>query len=243
MITDTQLKHIMPNLSAQKLQALPPAPNAAMQTYGIDNMLRTAPFVAQLAHESAELRFIEEIWGPTDTQRRYEPPSDLAKRLGNNEPGDGKRFKGRGPIQITGRLNDKNFGDLLGVDLVNQPERSVEPEVALSKAAIFSRTIGLNDLPDAEQCVTFTKRINGGNGNRALAPLPRKKRRQGRFRFDAACVRGRRTRHRSKRDSGFRLQRPGMLETLRGEYHGKQMGFKSIATPCPHGHRPTCPHA
>ncbi len=162
MITEAQLKSIMPNLAAQKLQLYLPHLNTAMQAYGVNTMLRTAAFVAQLAHESAEFRFMEEIWGPIPAQVRYEPLCDLAKRLGNNQPGDGKRFKGRGPIQITGRFNYKKYGELLGVDLVGQPELAAQPAVAFSTAGLFWITNGLNELADGEQFVSITKRINGG---------------------------------------------------------------------------------
>ena len=162
MITETQLKSIMPNLAALKLQLYLPHLNTAMQTYGVNTMLRTAAFVAQLAHESAEFRFMEEIWGPIPAQTRYEPPSELAKRLGNTQAGDGKRFKGRGPIQITGRFNYKKYGDLLGTDLVLQPDLAAQPAVAFSTAGLFWKTNGLNELADGEQFVTITKRINGG---------------------------------------------------------------------------------
>ena len=167
MITDTQLKKIMPNLGSQKLALYLPHLNAAMLTHGVDNMLRTAAFVAQLAHESGEFRFMEEIWGPTDAQRRYEPPSDLAKKLGNTAAGDGKRFKGRGPIQITGRFNYKKYGDMLGVDLVAQPELAAQPEMAFSTAGLFWRANGLNELADAQDFLRITKRINGGTNGLA----------------------------------------------------------------------------
>src|SRR5574343_489373 len=81
MLTPDQLGRIMPNLPAAKAALFLPHLNAAMTEFGIDTMVRTAAFVAQLAHESGEFRWMEEIWGPTDAQRRYEPPSDLAKRL------------------------------------------------------------------------------------------------------------------------------------------------------------------
>lgn len=162
MITEAQLKSIMPNLAAPKLQLYLPHLNTAMQTYGVNTMLRTAAFVAQLAHESAEFRFMEEIWGPIPAQTRYEPPNELAKRLGNTQAGDGKRFKGRGPIQITGRFNYKKYGDLLGTDLVLQPDLAAQPAVAFSTAGLFWKTNGLNELADGEQFVTITKRINGG---------------------------------------------------------------------------------
>ena len=121
MITDDQLKQVMPNLSAAKRALYLPQLNAAMTAYAIATPLRCAAFIAQLAHESGEFRWMEEIWGPTAAQQRYEPPSDLAAKLGNTQAGDGKRFKGRGPIQITGRFNYAKYGGLLGRDLVGQP--------------------------------------------------------------------------------------------------------------------------
>jgi putative chitinase len=162
MITDTQLHRVMPNLPAAKLQQVLPHLNQAMQDHGVDTMLRTAAFVAQLAHESGEFRFMEELWGPTEAQKRYEPPSELATRLGNTEPGDGKRYKGRGPIQITGRFNYRKYGDLLGVDLIDHPEVAAQPEVAFETAGLYWERNGLNELADSEQFVAITRRINGG---------------------------------------------------------------------------------
>lgn len=167
MITDSQLRQVMPHVGADKAQLYLPHLNEAMAHSGIDTMLRTAAFVAQLAHESGEFRFMEEIWGPTDAQRRYEPPSDLAKRLGNTQPGDGKRFKGRGPIQITGRFNYKKYGDLLGVDLVDQPALAADPQWAFATAGLFWKSNGLNELADKPDFVAITKRINGGTNGLA----------------------------------------------------------------------------
>jgi predicted chitinase len=124
-----------------------------------------AAFLAQLAHESGQFRFMEEIWGPTAAQRRYEPVSTLATTLGNSEVGDGKRFKGRGPIQITGRANYRRFGDLLGTDLVADPARAALPELAFRIAGLFWSKKGLNELADRATPDAFreiTRRINGG---------------------------------------------------------------------------------
>jgi putative chitinase len=74
-----------------------------MREFEVTTPLRQAAFLAQLAHESGQFRFMEEIWGPTPAQRRYEGRRDL----GNIQPGDGFRYKGRGPIQITGRATTK----------------------------------------------------------------------------------------------------------------------------------------
>jgi predicted chitinase len=162
MLTEAQLQQIMPNLPLQKLQLHLPHLNHAMLVYEVITPLRTAAFIAQLAHESGEFRWMEEIWGPTAAQLRYEPPGDLAKRLGNTQPGDGKRFKGRGPIQITGRFNYKKYGDLMGIDLVADPALAATPEHAFATAGLYWQTNGLNELADAQQFVTITRRINGG---------------------------------------------------------------------------------
>jgi len=167
MITDDQLKQIMPNLASAKRALYLPPLNAAMQVRAIDTPLRTAAFVAQLAHESGEFRWMEEIWGPTPAQKRYEPPSDLAAKLGNTQAGDGKRFKGRGPIQITGRFNYAKYGGLLGIDLIGQPELAAAPEWAFATAALFWQSNGLNELADGRQFVAITRRINGGTNGLA----------------------------------------------------------------------------
>ncbi len=167
MITQAQLHQAMPRLSPSLMALYLPCLNAALQAYGFDTVLRTAAFTAQLAHESAEFRFMEELWGPIAAQLRYEPPGDLAARLGNTQPGDGKRFKGRGALQITGRFNYKKYGDLLGIDLVGEPQRAAQADVAFATAGLFWKTNGLNELADAEQFVTITRRINGGTNGLA----------------------------------------------------------------------------
>jgi predicted chitinase len=162
MLTLSQLQRIMPRLpSAKALQYLPHL-NDALVDFKVDNPLRTAAFVAQLAHESGEFRFMEEIWGPTDAQRRYEPETPLARRLGNTQPGDGVRFKGRGPIQITGRANYTRYGELLGCDLVADPDLAARPEVAFAVAGLYWTSNKLNEKADAEDFVGITRRINGG---------------------------------------------------------------------------------
>jgi predicted chitinase len=133
-----------------------------MEEFSITTPPRAAAFLAQLAHESGQLRCMEEIWGPTSAQCRYEPVSRLAARLGNTEPGDGKRFKGRGPIQLTGRANYRRYGRALGVDLIGQPELAATPQVGFRVAGLFWKQNGLNELADAQRFKAITRRINGG---------------------------------------------------------------------------------
>ncbi len=169
-MTAEQLRVIMPRLSAQRCAAFLPFLIAAIREFAIDTPARAAAFSAQLAHESGQLQFMQELWGPTEAQTRYEPVSTLATRLGNTESGDGRRFKGRGPIQLTGRANYQTFGRLLGVDLVADPARAALPEVAFRIAGLFWQKKGLNELADLltdEAFKEITRRINGGSNGLA----------------------------------------------------------------------------
>ena len=165
MLTTEQVHTIMPGLPAAKRAQFFPFLSAAIAEFGIDAPARIAAFLAQLAHESGQFKFMEEIWGPTSAQRRYEPTTTLSTTLGNTEVGDGRRFKGRGPIQITGRANYRRFGDLLGLSLVDNPDTAALPEVAFRVAGLFWSKKGLNELADRVTPEAFreiTRRINGG---------------------------------------------------------------------------------
>lgn len=173
MITDKVLAKIMPHLPQSKRAEYLPHLNAAMAEFGITNQLRAAAFLAQLAHESAELRYMQEIADGS----AYEGRRDL----GNIKPGDGKRYKGRGPIQLTGRANYHKTGAALGLPLETQPEIATRPEIAFRIAGYYWRSHGLNELADLRQFKAITKRINGGlNGlsdrvsyyERALLAVP-----------------------------------------------------------------------
>jgi putative chitinase len=162
MINENDLKTIMPNLGSAKRTLYLPFLQQAMEEFEINTALREAAFLAQIAHESGEFRWMEEIWGPTVAQRRYEPVTSKSRDLGNTQPGDGKRFKGRGPIQLTGRANYKRYGDILGVDLIADPTRAATPEVSFRTAGLYWKKNGLNELADKQWFKTITKRINGG---------------------------------------------------------------------------------
>ncbi len=84
---------------------------------------------------------------------------DGRKDLGNFEPGDGARFKGRGPFFTTGRTNYKNFGDALKIDLVNEPQLAATPEVAFKIAALIWLRSDLNELADADNIAGVHQRI------------------------------------------------------------------------------------
>jgi predicted chitinase len=154
MVTDDELRQIMPNCPAAKRADYLPFIQQAMAEFDITSYLRETAFLAQLAHESAELRYMEEIASGAAYEGR--------KDLGNTQPGDGKRYKGRGPIQLTGRANYTKYGNLLGLDLVNDPIVAATKEVGFRIAGQFWKLNGLNELADQQQFKSITKRINGG---------------------------------------------------------------------------------
>ncbi|MQU28243.1 glycoside hydrolase family 19 protein [Pseudomonas helleri] len=161
-VTTQQLLQILPN-AGSVAGVFVPVLNTAMNRYQIVGPKRVAAFIAQIGHESGQLKYVKEIWGPTAAQMRYEGRADL----GNTQFGDGSKYRGRGLIQITGRANYKACGDALGLDLINQPELLEKPQHACMSAAWYWATRGLNTLADAGKFDTITKRINGGQNGAA----------------------------------------------------------------------------
>lgn len=121
--------------------------------------LHICHFMAQLAHESAGFRTMREFWGPTKAQQRYEGRGDL----GNNQPGDGKRFMGRGYIQITGRANYARYGVLTGQPLASTPTLAEDPTIALNIACLYWRSRNIDVPAGKNDIAEVTRRINGGH--------------------------------------------------------------------------------
>ncbi|WP_225548122.1 glycoside hydrolase family 19 protein [Chromobacterium violaceum] len=161
MITLDQLKRLFPNAPARCELFCQPL-NDAMAAAGIATPARAGAFLAQVGHESGRLVYTRELWGPTAAQRGYEPPSAKAQALGNTQPGDGFRYRGRGLIQITGRANYAKVGAALLLPLIDQPELLEQPGAACASAAWFWKTAGLNELADKGLFRSITLRINGG---------------------------------------------------------------------------------
>jgi len=141
--------------SQSRAEELGLAANIHFRTYGIlDSSFRLIHFLAQLAHESGNFRYMEEIASGAAYEGR--------KDLGNVNKGDGVRYKGRGPIQLTGRANYRKYGQQLGIDFENNPEIVALPSVGLLVACKFWSDNGLNELADKDDVMAITKRINGG---------------------------------------------------------------------------------
>jgi putative chitinase len=131
------------------------AANAHFRTYGIlDTPLRLAHFMAQCAHESGGFLYNREIWGPTEAQRGYEG----AARLGNTQ-------LGRGPGQLTGRANYRNYGRKLGIDFETHPELVEIWSIGLLAFCAYWGEQGLNLYADADNLRAVSNGINRGNPN------------------------------------------------------------------------------
>lgn len=150
--------------SLDRATALGVAAATHFAAYGImDSPLRLAHFLSQVTHESGGFKYMEEIWGPTPAQRGYEGRSDL----GNTQKGDGFRYKGRGPLQLTGRANYQEYGRRLGIDLEGSPALAATPAVGLLIALEFWKVKGLNALADQDDVAGITRRVNGGSNGLA----------------------------------------------------------------------------
>jgi putative chitinase len=151
-ITGSLLLDIMPRctVAGQNAEHL----NRAMQLAKIDTAQRAAAFLAQIAHESGELRWVEELASGDAYEGRVD--------LGNTETGDGRRFKGRSWLQVTGRTNYRRCGEALKLDLIAHPEFLCQPANASRGAAWFWESKQLNALADRDQFGLISKRINGG---------------------------------------------------------------------------------
>ena len=155
-ITNLQLKQIYPrSTEANRLKYLPWI-NEYSGLYAVNTYERICAFLAQLGHESGQLRYVEEL----ASGKAYEGRRDL----GNVYPGDGMKYKGRGLIQITGRANYKKLTDEFGVDFINNPELLTQPQWAVLSAFWYWKDRRLNDYCrlNIDEFKKLTKAINGG---------------------------------------------------------------------------------
>lgn len=152
-ITIDQLLQIMPSATV-RAAAFQLALTNAMLEFAVVTAKRQSAFLAQVAHESGELKYTRELSDGSQYEGRLD--------LGNTQPGDGPLYRGRGLLQVTGRTNYLACGTALGLDLIAHPELLEVPAGATRSAAWFWKTHILNELADTDSFGTITKRINGG---------------------------------------------------------------------------------
>lgn len=184
-ITEQQLLQTLPNARPVAGIFLP-ALNRAMTRFKIDRRMRAAAFLAQVGHESGQLRsLVESLNYSAEALVRTWPtrftamssaacarqPEKIANivysgRMGNIRPGDGWRYRGRGLIQLTGRANYAAAGAGLALSLEDNPELLEQPEHAAMSAAWWWSDHGLNELADAGRFQDIGSVINTGKPGR-----------------------------------------------------------------------------
>lgn len=153
-LTLDQLYNICVWNTKSELQKFLPALNAGFEKFGVTTRLRIAHFLAQVLHESGEFQYQEELASGDD----YEGRTDL----GNTQPGDGRRFKGRGLIQVTGFYNYQQISKALGIDYVNNPKKLAEIPDCVNSAFWYWNSRGLSNYADKDDLDQITYKINGG---------------------------------------------------------------------------------
>lgn len=122
--------------------------------FEINSNMRMSHFLAQILHESGMLKYVKEL----SSGKQYEGRADL----GNIHEGDGMRYKGRGLIQISGRVNYTKISKYFDVDFISRPELLEEPVWAVRSAMWYWKTHGLNARADQDEFTKITRIINGG---------------------------------------------------------------------------------
>lgn len=148
------LRAIAPKGKSSIISGLAAAMPRVIETAALGTPRRQAHFLAQIAHESDGFRTTVEYASGAAYEGR--------KDLGNNRPGDGKRYKGRGLIQLTGKANYFEFGSALDVDLVANPDMAARFPYAALTAALYWRKRAINADADADDVRNVTRKINGG---------------------------------------------------------------------------------
>jgi len=191
MITDAQLAQALRCPPARAQRWHPPL-STAMRRFGITTPRRVAHFIAQVGHESLSLSRTEEslsyslprlleVFGkriPANSASLFvRQPEKLGNYVyadrngnGNVASGDGYRYRGRGPMQHTGRGNYRRIGGLIGQPLEEQPALLVEVEIGALAAAAYWHDNGLNTLADSGDVLMVSRKINLGSATSKYTP-------------------------------------------------------------------------
>lgn len=154
MITKPQLQAIYREASPSLIDKFINPLNDTLEEFEINTPQRIRMFLAQIGHESGQLRYVQELASGSAYEGR--------KDLGNTSPGDGVRYKGRGLIQITGKSNYTLASLGLGLPLIERPDLLEDPKNACRSAGWYWNKKNLNTLADMGMFQEITKRINGG---------------------------------------------------------------------------------
>jgi putative chitinase len=183
-VTMTQLDGITKNPGLKDKDVVLATLNEVIEKYVIDTKQRLSHFLAQLCHESGNLKVLSENLNYSAERllqvfpkyfnksnvnqyaRKHEKIANrvYCNRMGNGTElsGDGWKYRGRGYIQLTGKDNYRLFGKLINVDLLTNPDLAAQPKYAMLIAGAYWNYKKLNQYADADDITTITKKINGG---------------------------------------------------------------------------------
>ena len=137
--------------------AVVPALESALLAAGCDDRLTLIAAFASIYVESG-FESINEYGSDAYFTKMYEGRADL----GNTEPGDGIRYHGRSYLQCTGRRNYTFFGQRMNLDLVNHPEKMLEPAVGTQFVALYFMDRGIPAMARTENWQGIREAVNGG---------------------------------------------------------------------------------
>jgi predicted chitinase len=138
--------------------------NSCLQKFEINTVPRIRHFLSQTAHESGGLQYMTEIWGPSQVpdQRTYDPPYPKAKELGNTKIGEGKKYRGAGAIQLTGKYNYRAFSRFINDPKVMDGADYVGANYPFTSAGFWWKNNNMNALCDrGATCRQISARVNG----------------------------------------------------------------------------------
>lgn len=186
LITQQQIRRAVPEVSNKYLDAFVAYFNMYSEVYEVNTPLRISHALAQFLHESGNLRYLEEnlnysadgllktfpkYFNAESAKQYARQPQKIASRVyanrmgnGNEASGDGWRYRGRGVLQLTGKIQYQNYtnSDLCVGNAVNDPDMIASFPEALKSAFWFWEVHDLNRLADKDDCRAITRIINGG---------------------------------------------------------------------------------
>ena len=154
MLTTQQISSVL-HVPMENIVAYAPAILQALETAGIATKAGIILTLATIGTEVPRFAPVEERASGAAYEGR--------KSLGNTQPGDGPRFKGRGFIQLTGRANYEHFGAKLGIDLVGHPEQACDPSIAAQVLALYFKERHVIDAAEAGDWHKARRLVNGGD--------------------------------------------------------------------------------
>lgn len=161
-VTAEQLNAMFPKIKDNAAAEYAVYLNEAFHLGSVNTKLRMAHFLGQIGHESGGLTMFSEWFSGKDPETYFNTKYGHRTDIGNTVETDGYKYRGRGPIQITGKANYELCGKALDIDLISQPDLLLEPKYGFRAAGWFWAKRRINADADADDAVAVTKKVNGG---------------------------------------------------------------------------------